>query len=152
MDSRVTFTPRASLSNTQDLSLQSMTFIAKLPCTAGRVVTNMKIIFTWPQMILFDIKYSVRIYPDILMSEEQKSGKNTITKCINWQVKLFHSSQPSTPNIHGKHKKGKKVHVTTKTKEIEIQQGNIIKFYLFHYSRSAFLLICKGKFLPILKK
>lgn len=83
MDSRVTFTPRASLSNTQDLSLQTVTFIAKLPCTAGRVVTNMKIIFTWPQMILFDIKYSVRIYPDILMSEEQKSGKNTITKCIN---------------------------------------------------------------------
>lgn len=67
-------------------------------------------------------------------SEEQKSGKNTITKYINWQVKLFHSSQASTPNIHGKHKKGKKVHVTPEIKETEIQQGNIIKFDLFHYS------------------
>lgn len=66
-------------------------------------------------------------------------------------VKLFHSSQASTPNIHEKHKKGKKVHVTTEIKETEIQQGNIIKFDLFHYS-SFFLLICRGKFLPSLKK
>lgn len=125
-----------TLQHTGSLSLQIVTFITKLPCTASRVVTNMKIIFTWPQKILFDIKYSVRIYPDVYTrhSQEQKSGKNTITKYINWWVKLFHSSQASTPNIHGKHKKGKKVHVTTKIKEIEIQQGNIIKFDLFHYS------------------
>lgn len=35
-----------TLQHTGSLSLQIVTFITKLPCTASRVVTNMKIIFT----------------------------------------------------------------------------------------------------------
>lgn len=133
MDSKVTFTPRASLSNTQDLSLQTVTFIAKLPCNSRTCGNKCENHF---HMASNDfIWYKVQCKNLSRRSEEQKSGKNTITKYINWQVKLFHSSQASTPNIHGKHNKGKNVHVTTKIKEIEIQQGNIIKFDLFHYSR-----------------
>lgn len=70
-DREATFRPTASPVMTRDLSLQTVTFIAKLPCTAGLVVTSMKIIFTLPGMILLDIKYSSRTYPDIWRNRSQ---------------------------------------------------------------------------------
>lgn len=116
-DREATSSPTASLVMTRDLSLQTMTFIAKLPCTAGLVVTSKKIIFTLPQMILLDIKYSLRIYPDIWRNRSQVKIPFQNTEADRGEtVPQFTGS---TPNTHGKHKKGERVHVTTKSTEIQ---------------------------------
>lgn len=110
--------PQSSQKHTGSL-LQTVTFIAKLPRTAGRVATSKKIIPMSPQRALIDTKYSLRTYPDT--SRNSSHVKILLQNTYADRVKLFHRELHRTGMESTK--KGQKNPFHHRLKSTETQQA-----------------------------